>query len=930
MLERLRSLFRKQNKPTADARAQYLKASLGMISGGSGMSQRPLYSAIQGVRAYRSWVYAAAQINAFGVSSVPLRLYIRSGPGKRLYRTGSVGHARKSYLLGELGRMPSRTVMTKLHDFGADFEEVTESHPVLDLLRKVNPAMNGFDLAATRTLWQELTGNAYLRVIRNQLGTPSELWPMPPQWVEIVPSETTYIAHYLYGREQNSRVAFQPDEVLHFKRPNPMDLYYGLGKVEAAWDVIDLNDAFHEMDTAMAANRARPDYLATIQNTDASEDAIAEFERMVNERLRGKDKAGKFIALTAQVDLKPMQFPPKDLGGRDEIVEEIAAIFGVPVSMLKANDPNLASATTGFAQWRESTILPLLRLDEEVLNQRLLPMFGLEDEAILAYDDPVPANRALDLQEHQGLVASGVMTINEAREARGLDPLDLEEADAPIVGGVPLTPLGPLDDVAVPPAPSAEAPAAAAEDRPAPAPQTESVVFADRKATTTDAPERYRDIDFTPTKEMAAEADRGLRLRGEFNRGGTEVGVARATQLKNREVLSPDTVRRMASYFARHAVDKRPGWDDPADPSAGFIAWLLWGGDAGRDWSARTVERMDKADDAEDGTKQADDCVSDKVRTLMAEGYPQDQAVAIAIDYCENKAKHKGCGCKHEAAIVLQSKAWTEDAGPWTKAARRDREQEQIARQLERSIGRAGKKRIDRVLKTLMASGLQGPELMDVAMNVLAPADFQVELKKLATPFVELAVKRGGEIGDDGIEDAIERFGRGELMPDVGFEFANPEVQKWIDTATTRLADGVGESTTVRVRSLIGKGLEEGQTIDEIAANLEAKGFDASRARTIARTESARGLVQGQVEAWKQSGVVAGKKWLVAPEPCPFCEAVGEQDQTKGMSESFLSVGDSVTAADGSRYVIDFENVSGPPLHPNCRCTLIPILEGEQ
>ena len=33
--------------------------------------------------------------------------------------------------------------------------------------------------------------------------------------------------------------------------------------------------------------------------------------------------------------------------------EEIAAIFGVPVSMLKANDPNLASATAGYAMWRE-------------------------------------------------------------------------------------------------------------------------------------------------------------------------------------------------------------------------------------------------------------------------------------------------------------------------------------------------------------------------------------------------------------------------------------------------------------------------------------------------------------------------------------------------------------------------------------------------
>ena len=278
----------------------------------------------------------------------------------------------------------------------------------------------------------------------------------------------------------------------------------------------------------------------------------------------------------------------------------------------------------------------------------------------------------------------------------------------------------------------------------------------------------------------------------------------------------------------------------------------------------------------------------------------------------------------------MQSKAWTEDAGPWTKAAKYTRAEERLIRQIERAVGRVGKKRISEVVRTLKASGLQGPELVDVAVDVLAPADFQIELKATVTPYIEEAVKIGGQVGDDGIEDAIERFGRGELMPDVGFEFANPEVQKWVDTSTTRLSNGIGESTTVRVRELIGTGLEEGQTIDEIAGNLEAKGFDAARARTIARTESARGLVQGQVEAWKQSGIVAGKKWLVAPEPCPFCEAVGQQDQTKGMSESFLSVGDSVTAADGSRYVIDFENVSGPPLHPNCRCTLIPILEGEQ
>ena len=966
MLERIRSLFRKQATPTADARSQYFKASLGMISGGSGLSQRPLYSAVAGVRQFRSWVYAAANINAFGVSSVPLRLYVRNRAGTRLYRTAKVGRDRKSYLMGDSARSPSRTVLTKMHDFGADFEEVTESHPVLDLLRKVNPHMNGFDLAATRTLWQELTGNAYLRVIRNQLGVPAELWPMPPQWVEIIPSDTTFISGYKYGRESNSRVTFKPDEVLHFKRTNPEDLYYGLGKVEAAWGVIDLNDAFHEMDTSMAANRARPDYLATIQNTDASEEAIEEFERMVNERLRGADKAGKFIALTGQVDLKPMQFPPKDLGGRDEIVEEIAAVFGVPVSMLKANDPNLASATTGFAQWRESTILPLLRLDEETLNQKLLPMFGLEDDAVLAYDDPVPANRQLDLTEHQTLVQAGVMTINEVREARGLEPIDVEEANVPIIGGVPVMDLGQTPDAEPEQVAPAPVPGGIAADAPA-APSSEPV---ESKATTADAPARYAEIDFTPTKEMAAAAERGLRLRGEFNRGGTEVGVARATQLKNREVLSPDTVRRMNSYFARHAVDKRPGWDDPSDPSAGFIAWLLWGGDAGRDWSAGIVERMDRADDEDDGTKQADDCVSEKIRVLISEGYPQDQAVAIAIDYCEGKAK--GCGCEHKAGtIVLQSdllqaddietKAIIGESPELTEVKKLLR----AAKKQQRELERISREHVMDAVRKLKQEGVKEPELRERVLSSLAPKAYKAALKEGVRPTVEEAVKIGGERGAKSVKDAIKRSGKkpprrgsavasgsaggaaggggggttvasgaaGEpgggdpRIPEPVFDFTNPEIQKWIDRSTTRLADGVGDTTIDRVARLLDKGLAEGLTVDELADRIEQKGFDAARARTIARTESTRAYTEGQVEAWKQTGMVTGKKWLVAPDPCPFCEAIGQEDQTKGMSDAFYKVGDSINAADGSRFVVDFDNVTGPPLHPNCRCTIVPVLE---
>ena len=109
-------------------------------------------------------------------------------------------------------------------------------------------------------------------------------------------------------------------------------------------------------------------------------------------------------------------------------------------------------------------------------------------------------------------------------------------------------------------------------------------------------PKKYEDIDFTPPKKVAEAAEKGLDLRGEFNRGGTDVGVARARDLKNQASLSPETIDRMVNYFSRHAVDKdAENFGNDEDPSAGYIAWLLWGGDPGKDWAKNVQSRMKAA-----------------------------------------------------------------------------------------------------------------------------------------------------------------------------------------------------------------------------------------------------------------------------------------------------------------------------------------------
>jgi len=117
--------------------------------------------------------------------------------------------------------------------------------------------------------------------------------------------------------------------------------------------------------------------------------------------------------------------------------------------------------------------------------------------------------------------------------------------------------------------------------------------------------ERAMGFELRAPVEVAAVAKRGLENRRKYGRGGTLVGARRASQLAGREVVSIETIKRMVAYFDRHEVDleapaARPG--HPQYPSAGRIAWDLWGGAPGRAWAKRQLavwERVQSAREEE-------------------------------------------------------------------------------------------------------------------------------------------------------------------------------------------------------------------------------------------------------------------------------------------------------------------------------------------
>lgn len=102
---------------------------------------------------------------------------------------------------------------------------------------------------------------------------------------------------------------------------------------------------------------------------------------------------------------------------------------------------------------------------------------------------------------------------------------------------------------------------------------------------------------YTPPEDVRSNARRGLELRRKYGRGGLTnseasdqgigSGVQRASNLANGKALSLDTIRRMHAFFERHEKNK----DTPPDEGNGKIAWLLWGGDAGRRWADGILRR---------------------------------------------------------------------------------------------------------------------------------------------------------------------------------------------------------------------------------------------------------------------------------------------------------------------------------------------------
>lgn len=397
---------------------------------------------------------------------------------------------------------------------------------------------------------------------------------------------------------------------------------------------------------------------------------------------------------------------------------------------------------------------------------------------------------------------------------------------------------------------------------------------------------RAKAESYKPNDAMKAEAERGLEWRREYNRGGTEVGVARARDIMNGRALSLDTVYRMASYFARHEVDKQgQGWspDEDGYPSAGRIAWALWGGDPGRSWAARIVRAAEAEDD---GEKAAEGDQTPPEGNGEPEAMPEPTEPQVEPETKPCDLETKPCNrpmVKVPKRCKAMATLWDDETGVPEMGA---------------GVFRKFRDELEAWYRSVV------PSMVNDQGLVVAASPAQVlEFEAIVTRFIADTLAVGGKAG-------LDRIGR----EDTAWTTTNEQAMAYVRNRGMELTTTVPETLKDSLNVVVERELASGLTVTGLKDRLmdaapELTGYQAER---IARTETAMAFVEGNRQVWETEGVQM-KQWLVGGGQCELC------------SEILADYPDPVPI--GQMYVADDWAEQGPPRHPNCRCDIAPVVE---
>jgi phage portal protein BeeE len=345
-----------------------------------------------------------------------------------------------SWIYSAIDLIASESAATAFHvmAFKENEKEVDiPNHPFENLLRQPNNYMTKTFLLRYTIYWLELSrvGAFWYLAPDRRTGELSEIWPINPNQITVIPSATTFVDHFLYRPKGNLQKGYKidPKYVVWFRYPDPHDLWGSLPPLLAALLPAEIELGIQSSQSKFySESRGIPLSLVSLD----PELGEADFESARADIKRDWSEGSTIaIARSGDIDVKSLGFTQRDLeilGNQAITRDKIDSIFfGYPIRSERAFDGDGIKEADRLV--KEKKIHPLLvLLAEEITKAIVKPYY---DPLLTGkFDDVRTADRALNIQEAS--LKSRWRTMNDMRARDGDPPLEIPEF--PGIGELPV------------------------------------------------------------------------------------------------------------------------------------------------------------------------------------------------------------------------------------------------------------------------------------------------------------------------------------------------------------------------------------------------------------------------------------------------------------------------------------------------------------
>lgn len=298
-----------------------------------------------------------------------------------------------------------------------------ENHDILNLLYKPNPFQNKNEFFENYQMHKDLTGSVFVYMLKDSSGKIRELHLLRPDKVTILMDKTgAEIIGYKYTGAQGQELRYKPDEILFSLSPSPFSPLQGLSPLDAGQRSVDTELQLTEYQSKVLKNGGRIEGVFSFKTERMTEDQKKAVQNQFKTHYSEAKNAGKPLVLAGDATYQNLGLTPTEMSyleSKRMTRDDILLLYRIPKPLLaQTDDVNLASAKMAKSIFLSETIKPLLSSLTQKLNEFMVP-----EDLNLTFIDPTPEDVELELKKIESGLQNSYMTINEARQSQGLDPV---------------------------------------------------------------------------------------------------------------------------------------------------------------------------------------------------------------------------------------------------------------------------------------------------------------------------------------------------------------------------------------------------------------------------------------------------------------------------------------------------------------------------